>query len=52
MFLFNEKFIGLVMKLFKRKSSGDIVGISVKIMLCGFEKVEVELEKNPFILPE
>ena len=50
-FLFKKMFIGLVVKFFDGRSSDNIVGISVKIMLCRFEKGKLELEETKtFIL--
>ena len=52
-FLFTKKVVGLVVEFFNRRSSSDIIGVSVKIVLNWFQNVKLELqEADVFILPE
>ena len=52
-FLFKKKFISLLVKFFNGRSSSIIFCASVKILMCGFKKIELELEEtNTFILAE
>ena len=53
MFLFEKEVIGLMLKFFNKRSSGDIIGIGVKVMLGWFQKVELKLEEAyVFSLPK